>query len=192
MPPPSCFPGFTRGWPDDWSKQALRKKKESGWLKLLAGFTRKKASTRRVNKKIADSTRNQRVVFSRYLAANYGFFLRVRLLSACVLLCVLCLASLVRVCNKTSKHKSGTEFSRTLTRCASSAYVGNTRSEEENTILYSDLAYKWNILEPINGISWKYDIIIHLGLPQEYAYSYSPRRIQCFCTTKNEPHVGAD
>jgi len=23
-PPPSCFPGFTRGWPDDWSKQALR------------------------------------------------------------------------------------------------------------------------------------------------------------------------
>jgi len=42
-----------------------------GWLKLLAGFTRKKASTRLVNKKIADSTRNQRVFFSRYLAANY-------------------------------------------------------------------------------------------------------------------------
>jgi len=40
-------------------------------LKLLAGFTRKKASTRRVNRKIADSTRNQRVFFSRYLAANY-------------------------------------------------------------------------------------------------------------------------
>jgi len=35
------------------------------------------------------------------------------------------------------------------------AYVGNTRSEEKNTILYSDLAYKWNILEPINGISWE-------------------------------------
>jgi len=40
--------------------------------KLLAGFTRKKASTRRVNRKIADSTRNQQVFFSRYLAANYG------------------------------------------------------------------------------------------------------------------------
>jgi len=35
-------------------------------------FTRKKASTRRVNRKIADSTRNQRVFFSRYLAANYA------------------------------------------------------------------------------------------------------------------------
>jgi len=39
---------------------------------MLAGFTRKKASTRRVNRKIADSTRNQRVFFSRYLAAIYG------------------------------------------------------------------------------------------------------------------------
>jgi len=68
-PPPSCLPGFTRGWPDDWSTQALRIKK-SGWLKLVAGFTRKKASTRRVKRKIADSTRNQRVFFSRYLAAN--------------------------------------------------------------------------------------------------------------------------
>ena len=47
VPPPSCFPGFTRGWADDWSNQAPRIKK-SGWLKLLAGFTRKKASTRRV------------------------------------------------------------------------------------------------------------------------------------------------
>jgi len=46
--------------------------KKLGWLQLLAGFTRKKASTRRVNRKIADSTRNQRVFFSRYLAANYG------------------------------------------------------------------------------------------------------------------------
>jgi len=32
-------------------------------------------------------------------------------------------------------------------------YVGNTRSEEKNTILYSALTYKWNIIEPINGIS---------------------------------------
>ena len=33
-------------------------------------------------------------------------------------------------------------------------------------------AYKRNIIEyPL-----KYDIIFHLGLPQEYAYSYSPRR----------------
>ena len=31
--------------------------------------------------------------------------------------------------------------------------MGNTRSEEKNTILSSDLASKWNILEPINGIS---------------------------------------
>jgi len=31
--------------------------------------------------------------------------------------------------------------------------VGNTRSEEKNTVFYSDLAHKWNILEPINGIS---------------------------------------
>jgi len=44
-----------------------------GGLKLVAGFTRKKASTRRVNRKIADFTRNQRVFFSRYLAANYGW-----------------------------------------------------------------------------------------------------------------------
>jgi len=71
VPPPSCLSGFTRGWPDDWSKQALQIKKTSGWLKLSAGVTRKKASTRRVNRKIADSTRNQRVFFSRYLAANY-------------------------------------------------------------------------------------------------------------------------
>ena len=39
--PPSCFPGFIRGRPDDWSNQAPRIKK-SNWLKLLAGFTRKK------------------------------------------------------------------------------------------------------------------------------------------------------
>ena len=72
-PPPSCFPGFTRGWPDDRSKHAPGKKK-SDWLKLLAGFTRKKASTRRVNRKLAHSTRNQRVFFSRYFAANYGTY----------------------------------------------------------------------------------------------------------------------
>jgi len=29
-PPPSCFPGFPQGWPDDWSKQALRIKKKLG------------------------------------------------------------------------------------------------------------------------------------------------------------------
>jgi len=46
--------------------------KKLSLLKLLAGFTRKKASTRRVNRKFADSTRNQRVFFSWYLAANYG------------------------------------------------------------------------------------------------------------------------
>jgi len=45
---------------------------------MLAGFTRKKASTRRVNRKLADSTRNQRVFFSKYLAANYGEALQVR------------------------------------------------------------------------------------------------------------------
>ena len=40
-------------------------------------------------------------------------------------------------------------------------------------------AYKWNIIEyPL-----KYDMIFHLGLPQEYAYSYSPRRaIMLACT----------
>ena len=33
-------------------------------------------------------------------------------------------------------------------------------------------AYKWHVIEyPL-----KYDIILHLGLPQEYSYSYSPRR----------------
>ena len=43
-----------------------------GWLQLLAGLPEKKASTCRVNRKIAIFTRNQRVFFSRYLAANYG------------------------------------------------------------------------------------------------------------------------
>jgi len=42
---------------------------------LIETFSRvypKIASTRRVNRKIADSTRNEQVFFSRYLAANYG------------------------------------------------------------------------------------------------------------------------
>jgi len=70
-PPRSCFPGFTRVDPtiDQTKRSGLKK---SGWLKLLAGFTRKRASTRRVKRKIADSTRNQRVFFSRYLAAKYA------------------------------------------------------------------------------------------------------------------------
>jgi len=54
-----------------WIKTGAPDKNNSGWLQLLAGFTRKKASARRVNRKIANSTRNQRVFFSRYLAANY-------------------------------------------------------------------------------------------------------------------------
>jgi len=61
------------------------------------------------------------------------------------------------------------------------SYVGNTRSEEKNTIIHYILrlnmeyprAYKWNIIE----YPQKYDIIFHLGLPQEYPYSYSPRRM---------------
>ena len=62
------------GWPEvdptiDQNRRSGLKK--SGWLKLLAGLTPKKGNTRRVNRKIADSTRNQRVFFSRYLAANY-------------------------------------------------------------------------------------------------------------------------
>jgi len=53
-------------------------------------------------------------------------------------------------------------------------------AKKKNTILYFILrlnmeyprAYKWNIIEyPL-----KYNIIFHLGLPQEYPYSYSPRR----------------
>jgi len=40
---------------------------------LIKTFSRVcKASTRRVNRKIADSTRNQRDLFLKYLAANYG------------------------------------------------------------------------------------------------------------------------
>jgi len=43
-------------------------------------------------------------------------------------------------------------FSFYTTELGSQAYVGNLRSEEKNTILYSDLAYTWNILEPISII----------------------------------------
>jgi len=70
-PPVPVTPGLPEDDPTiDENKRPGFKK--LGWLKLLAGFTRKKASTRRVNRKTADSTRNQRVFFSRYLAANYG------------------------------------------------------------------------------------------------------------------------
>jgi len=47
-------------------------KKRIGLIKTFSRVYPKKASTRRVNKKIANSTRNQRVFFSRYLAANDG------------------------------------------------------------------------------------------------------------------------
>jgi len=59
--------------------------------------------------------------------------------------------------------------------------VRNTRSEEKNTILYSGLASKWNILEPINGISLNllgYSMIFHLWA--------SPRNIHI-----RIPHVGS-
>jgi len=69
---------------------------------------------------------------------------------------------------------------RRLTRGAQ-PYLGNTRSEEKNTILYSDLASKWNILGLINGISLNilgYSMIFHLWA--------SPRNIHI-----RIPHVGA-
>jgi len=70
-PPVPVSPGLPEDDPTiDKNKRPGFKK--LGWLKLVAGLTRKKASTRRVNRKIADSTRNQRVLFSRYLAANYN------------------------------------------------------------------------------------------------------------------------
>jgi len=52
-------------------KQALRIK-TIGSIKTFSRVYPKKASTRRVNRKIAESTRNQRVFFSRYLAAKYS------------------------------------------------------------------------------------------------------------------------
>ena len=45
-------------------------------------------------------------------------------------------------------------------------------------------AYKWNIIEyPL-----KYAIIFHLGLPQEYSYSYSPRRLSTHIPMERGPH----
>jgi len=46
--------------------------KKNGLIVTFSRIYPKKASTRRVNRKIADSTRNQQVFFSRYLAANYS------------------------------------------------------------------------------------------------------------------------
>jgi len=40
-PPPSCFPGLTRGWPNDGSKPALRIKR-IGWMKTLSRVYPKK------------------------------------------------------------------------------------------------------------------------------------------------------
>jgi len=47
-------------------------------------------------------------------------------------------------------------------------------------------AYKWNIIE----YPRKYDIIFHLGLPQEYAYAYSPRRVRSLCAPVRCVRVG--
>jgi len=58
--------------------------------------------------------------------------------------------------------------------------VGNTRSEEQNTTLYSDLVYKWNILEPINGLSLNI-----LGNMILYPIWASPRNMHI-----RVPHVG--
>jgi len=58
---------------------------------------------------------------------------------------------------------------------------GEYAERRKNTILYSDLASKWNILEPINGISLNilgYSMIFHLWA--------SPRNIHI-----RIPHVGA-
>jgi len=69
-PPPSSFPGFTRSWPDHWSKQALMIKK-IGLIQTLSQVYPKNGEHAPCKSKIADSTRNQRVLFSRYFAANY-------------------------------------------------------------------------------------------------------------------------
>ena len=42
-------------------------------------------------------------------------------------------------------------------------------------------AYKWNIIE----YPPKYDVLFHLGFPQEYSYSYSPRRVGRRTCTKS-------
>jgi len=68
-PPVPVSPGL----PED--DPTIDKNKRPGLkIGLIETFSRvypKKACTRRVNRKIADSTRNQRVFFSRYLAANH-------------------------------------------------------------------------------------------------------------------------
>jgi len=71
-PPPFLFPRVYPRLTRRLIKTGAPEKKYWVDSKLLAGFTRKKASTCRVNQKIAIFTRNQRVFFSRYLAANYG------------------------------------------------------------------------------------------------------------------------
>jgi len=63
-PPLFLFPTMDQNTRSGWKK--------IGFIETLAGLTRKKASTRRVNRKITDSTRDQRALFSRYLAANYA------------------------------------------------------------------------------------------------------------------------
>jgi len=55
--------------------------KKIGLIKTFSRVYPKNASTRRVNRKIADSTRNQRVFFSRYLAANDGRVARLQSLA---------------------------------------------------------------------------------------------------------------
>jgi len=68
---PFLFPRVNPRLTRRWIKTGAPDRK----IGLIATFSRvylKKGSTRQVNKKIADSTRNQRVFFSRYLAANDG------------------------------------------------------------------------------------------------------------------------
>jgi len=104
-PPLPVSPGYPEVDPtmDQNRRSGL---KQSGWLKHLAGFTRKKASTRRVNRKIANSTRNQRVFVSRYLAANYG---RISIyLSICLSVCLSIYLSL-SVSRARSIHKWRTQ-----------------------------------------------------------------------------------
>jgi len=57
-------------------KKIIYIKKKLGLIKTVSRVYPKKASTRRVNRKIADSTRTQRVFFSRYFAANYAAVFR--------------------------------------------------------------------------------------------------------------------
>ena len=58
-------------------------------------------------------------------------------------------------------------------------YVGNTRSEEKIRYyipIWPQIGIKYRIKWNIIEYPQKYDNIFHLGLPQEHAYSYSPRR----------------